>query len=207
MREKENNKVSITGKVVGCFEYSHEVFGERFFTNEVSVERTSGTADIVPIMVSERTVDVKADWIGKSVEVFGQFRSYNKKDGERTRLILSVFADEFNRSDIEYNFNYIEFVGYVCKEPIYRQTPTGREIADVLIAVNRPYVKTDYFPCITWGRNAFYTSKLRVGTKVKCEGRIQSREYTKCLENGNTEVRTAYEVSISKIEEVRNGNE
>jgi single-stranded DNA-binding protein len=202
-----NNRVSIVGEIVGYFEYSHELYGEKFYTNQVKVDRLSSVSDLIPIMVSDRAVDVKADWIGKTVEVFGQFRSHNKKDGERTRLILSVFADEFNRSDIEYNFNYIEFVGYVCKETIYRKTPAGREITDVFIAVNRPYGKTDYFPCIAWGRNAFYTSKLPAGTKVKCEGRIQSREYTKCLENGNTEVRTAYEVSISKIEEVRGGNE
>lgn len=194
-----NNRVSIVGQIVGNFEYSHEIYGEKFYTNHVKVDRLSSTSDLIPIMVSDRAVDVKADWLGECVKIEGQFRSYNKREENRTRLVLSVFAEEFEQmKDFTYNDNNICLIGYVCKEPIYRKTPLGREIADLLLAVNRPYGRTDYIPLITWGRNARYSAKYKIGTKVKAIGRIQSREYCRA---GEDEVRIAYEVSVGKIEE------
>ena len=193
-----NNRVSIVGQIVDHFEYSHEVFGEKFYTNHVKVDRLSSASDLIPIMVSERAVDVKADWLGEFVKIKGQFRSFNKHEEERSRLILYAFADKLEVLDFVYNENHIELKGYICKTPMYRVTPKGREVADVFIAVNRPYVKADYIPLITWGRNARYASELPIGTKIKVIGRIQSREYCRA---GEDEVRIAYEVSVSKIEE------
>lgn len=193
-----NNRVSIVGQIVDHFEYSHEVFGEKFYTNHVKVDRLSSASDLVPIMVSDRALDIKADWMGECVKIEGQFRSYNKQDGERSRLILSVFVEKLDILDFNYNENHIELKGYICKTPTYRLTPKGREVTDILFAVNRPYGKTDYIPLITWGRNARYASQLPIGTKIKVVGRIQSREYCRA---GEDEVRIAYEVSVSKIEE------
>ena len=160
-REIENNKVTLSGEIVGNFEFSHEVYGEGFYVAQIASERLSGQKDIIQIMVSDRLVDVKADWIGRFVKVSGQFRSYNKHEGEKNRLILSVFAREFEAEEFEHeepgagqDVNEIFLDGYICKEPVYRKTPLGREIADLLIAVNRSYSKSDYIPCICWGRNA-----------------------------------------------------
>lgn len=193
-----NNRVSIAGQIVDHFEYSHELYGEKFYTNHVKVDRLSDASDLIPIMVSDRTVDVKADWLGECVKIEGQFRSFNKHEEERSRLILYAFADKLEVFDFGYNENYIELKGCICKTPIYRITPKGREVADVLLAVNRPYVKADYIPLITWGRNARYASELPIGTKISIKGRIQSREYCR---QGEDEVRIAYEVSVGKIEE------
>lgn len=193
-----NNRVSIVGQIVGYFEYSHEIYGEKFYTNHVKVDRFSSASDLIPIMVSERAVDVKADWLGECVKIEGQFRSYDKYEEERSRLILYVFADKLEVLDFGYNENYIELKGCICKTPIYRVTPRGMEVADVLLAVNRPYGKSDYIPLIVWNRNARYASELPIGTKIAIEGRIQSREYCR---QGEDEVRIAYEVSVGKIEE------
>ena len=199
----ENNKVRIVGEIVGQFEYSHEVFGENFYIGQLKIERTSGILDFIPIMVSDRMVDVSADWNGIFVEVEGSFRSYNKKDEEKRKLLLSVFVRDFNQlENASYNDNDVELDGYICKEVIYRKTPLGREVADLLIAVNRPYGKSDYIPCIAWGRNAVHSAELEVGTRIKLYGRIQSREYAKRISDTETETRTAYEVSISKLEVV-----
>ena len=200
----ENNKVRIVGEIVGQFEYSHEVFGENFYIGQLKIERTSGILDFIPIMVSDRMVDVSADWSGIFVEVEGSFRSYNKKDEEKRKLLLSVFVRDFNQlENASYNDNDVELDGYICKETICRKTPLGREIADLLVAINRPYGKSDYIPCIAWGRNAVYSSELEVGTRIKLCGRIQSREYTKRISETETETRTAYEVSVSKLEVVK----
>lgn len=200
----ENNKVRIVGEIVGQFEYSHEVFGENFYTGQLKIERTSGVSDLIPITVSDRMVDVSADWNGIFVEVEGQLRSYNKNEEGKKRLMLSVFVRDFKQlENVSYNDNDIELDGYICKETIYRKTPLGREVADLLIAVNRPYRKTDYVPCIAWGRNAVYSTELEVGTRIKLYGRIQSREYTKRISDTETETRRAYEVSISKLEVVK----
>jgi primosomal replication protein N len=200
---EENNQVTIRGEIVSDFFYSHELYGERFFGVNVEVQRLSGCNDIIPVMVSERLVDVNNDRTGLMVEINGQFRSYNRHEGERSRLVLSVFAREMEFvEEIEESSktNQIYLEGYICKTPIYRETPLGREIADLLLAVNRPYGKSDYIPCICWGRNARYASSLEVGSRLAVTGRIQSRQYLKKLPDGQTEERTAYEVSISKME-------
>lgn len=203
-REHENNKVKLSGEILRNFEFSHEVYGEGFYTATLASERLSGTKDTIPITVLERLVDVKADWIGRFVRVSGQFRSYNKHEGERNHLILSVFVREFEGITDERDFgledeNLISLDGYICKKPTYRKTPLGREITDVLLAINRPYGKSDYIPCIAWGRNARFASGLEVGTRLQIEGRIQSREYQKRISDVEYETRTAYEVSISKL--------
>ena len=198
----ENNKVSIIGKIISGFTFSHKVFGEGFYMVDVSVKRLSGQADIIPIMVSERLIDVHENYIGCAIEALGQFRSYNCHEGVRNRLLLSIFVQEVHFMDEFTDYtktNQIFLDGYICKVPIYRKTPLGREIADILLAVNRPYGKSDYIPCISWGRNARYASSLSVGTKVKIWGRIQSREYTKAISETECEERIAYEVSISKM--------
>ena len=198
----ENNKVSIIGEIVSGFTFSHKVFGEGFYMVDVSVKRLSGQADIIPLMVSERLIDVHENYIGCTIEALGQFRSYNCHEGVRNRLLLSIFVREVHFMDEFTDYtktNQIFLDGYICKVPIYRKTPLGREIADILLAVNRPYGKSDYIPCISWGRNARYASSLSVGTKVKIWGRIQSREYTKAISETECEERIAYEVSISKM--------
>lgn len=201
----ENNKVTVGGKVVGGFTYSHEIYGEKFYTIDISMRRLSGTYDVIPVMVSDRIIDVEKDYTDGTILVNGQFRSHNFHEGSKNRLVLSVFARELSLlEDVseDQNPNYIFLDGYICKAPIYRETPLGREIADVLLAVNRPYGKSDYIPCICWGRNARFAGQLDVGTHVKISGRIQSREFEKKLADGTVEVRTAYEVSVAKIEVV-----
>lgn len=211
-REQENNKVTLSGKIVSNFEFSHECYGEGFYTAMLASERTSSQKDVILIMASERVVDVEADWMGQFVKVSGRFQSYNKHEGERNRLILLVFVREFEDITEERDFgledeNLISLDGYICKKPIYRKTPLGREISDILLAVNRQYGKSDYVPMICWGRNAVYASGLEIGTRLRIEGRIQSREYQKRISDGEYETRTAYEVSISKMETVEETEE
>jgi len=205
MSEKaiENNKVTVIGKVVSGFTFSHEVFGEGFYVVDLEVSRLSEQSDIIPLMVSERLLNVDEDYIGATVEALGQFRSYNRHEGAKNRLVLSVFVREINFIEEFTDYtktNQIFLDGYICKVPIYRKTPLGREIADILLAVNRPYGKSDYIPCIAWGRNARYAAGFEVGSRVRIWGRVQSREYTKKLNDNECEKRTAYEVSISKLE-------
>ena len=198
-----NNQATLSGEIVSGFTYSHELYGERFYMVDVKAQRLSGSDDVIPVMVSERLMDVGTDYRGELVHVEGQFRSYNRHEEGKNRLILSVFAREMNFiAEVEngYKSNQIYMEGYVCKSPSYRKTPSGREIADVLLAVNRPYGKSDYIPCICWGRNARYAGNLSAGTHLGVWGRIQSREYVKRLEDGREETRVAYEVSISKLE-------
>ena len=199
----ENNQVTIMGEIVSEFRFSHEVFGEGFYMVDVSVKRLSNSEDTIPVMISERLIDVTEDYTGEFIMVNGQFRSYNKHDELKNRLVLSVFAREVEFIDEELDgakTNNIMLDGYICKLPVYRKTPLGREIADLLIAVNRPYGKSDYIPCICWGRNARFASAFEVGNHVQVIGRIQSREYVKKLSETATEKRTAYEVSVSKLE-------
>ena len=207
MSEKviENNKVSVIGTVVSGFTFSHEVFGEGFYLVDLKVNRLSDQTDVIPLLVSERLMDVKTDYTGSTIEAIGQFRSYNRHEGVKNRLVLSVFVREVNFLEEFTDYtktNQIYLDGYICKEPIYRKTPLGREIADILLAVNRPYGKSDYIPCIAWGRNARYASAFQVGTRVRLWGRVQSREHTKKIRDAQCEKRTAYEVSVSKLEEV-----
>ena len=199
----ENNQVTIMGEVVSEFSFSHEVYGEGFYLVDVAVSRLSDSVDYIPLMVSERLVDVTQNYIGETILVNGQFRSYNWHEEKKNRLVLSVFVREWEFVDYiedEVKSNQIYLDGYICKEPIYRKTPLGREIADLLVAVNRSYGKSDYIPCICWGRNARYASGFEVGSHVEVFGRIQSREYLKKIGEDETERRIAYEVSVSKIE-------
>lgn len=201
----DNNTVSITGSISSEFRFSHEIFGETFYIVDISVKRNSGVFDVVPVMVSERLIDVTNNNIGQKIKVFGQFRSYNHHVDDRNRLILNVFAKEIEFIDSDDNCddsNKLFLDGFVCKPPVYRQTTLGREIADLLIAVNRPYGKSDYIPCICWGRNARYVGGLKVGERIEVHGRIQSRVYTKRLPDGSSEERTAYEVSVGTLEVV-----
>ena len=205
MSEKsmENNKVTVIGEIVSDFTFSHEVYGEGFYVTNLSVSRLSDQSDIIPLMVSERLVDVHQNYIGQTVAATGQFRSYNRHEGNRNRLLLSVFVREieFMESFDDYTKTNLIFLdGYICKKPVYRKTPLGREIADLLVAVNRPYGKSDYIPCIAWGRNARFASGFEVGGRVRVWGRVQSREYTKKINEVDCEKRTAYEISVSKLE-------
>ena len=199
----ENNQVTIMGKVATEFSFSHEVFGEGFYMVEAEVKRLSNSEDRIPLMISERLIDVTQDYTGEYIMVHGQFRSYNRHEEQKNRLVLSVFVREISFMEEEPDgtkTNSIWLDGYICKEPIYRKTPLGREIADLLLAVNRPYGKSDYIPCICWGRNARYASGFEVGEHVQLLGRIQSREYVKRISDTETEKRVAYEVSVSKLE-------
>lgn len=210
----ENNYLTLVGKVTGEKKFSHEIYGERFYVFNLEIERLSGNADIIPITVSERLITDEMLTQGKNLLVKGQFRSYNSYDNEKNRLILTVFAKdvievEDNNQEEENEIvkkdivtNEVVLVGFICKNPIYRQTPFGREIADVLLAVNRAYNKSDYIPTIAWGRNARFCQNLEVGTKVKIVGRVQSRMYEKKHEDGTVENRVAYEVSIGSLEVV-----
>ena len=205
MSEKamENNKVTVIGTIVSEFTFSHAVFGEGFYVVDLSVNRLSEQADVIPLLISERLIDVNKDLRGCTIEASGQFRSYNRHEGAKNRLVLSVFVREVNFMEEFTDYtktNHIFLDGYICKEPIDRKTPLGREIADLLVAVNRPYGKSDYIPCISWGRNARFASSFTVGTRVMIWGRVQSREYTKKLSETECEKRIAYEVSVSKLE-------
>ena len=202
----ENNHLVLVGKIVSEQKYSHEIYGEKFYSFNLEVIRLSSNTDIIPITVSERLLTDLDLSIGKEVEVEGQFRSYNNYENEKNRLILTVFAKEIKEVEEESQegkdvvTNEVVLVGYVCKKPIYRQTPFGREISDLLLAVNRAYNKSDYIPCIAWGRNARFCQTIEVGTEVKVVGRVQSRTYEKKYEDGTSETRIAYEVSIASME-------
>lgn len=205
MENMTNNQVMIAGTIDSGFTFSHETFGEKFYTVYLLVERLSGASDKVHLTVSEVLIDVTQDHKGKGIIVHGQYRSYNQHDNGKNHLILSAFAQELDfieAENVQVSMNDIFLDGYICKPPTYRKTPLGREVADIMIAVNRPYGKSDYIPCICWGRNARYVCKLPVGAHLQLSGRIQSREYTKMLETGPV-IRTAYEVSVSKIKELK----
>ena len=213
--ENVNNHVGIAGRIYSDFEFSHEVYGEGFYRFEAEVFRLSDASDILPVTVSERIIDMASVAIGSWVYIAGQIRSYNNyvEEDRRNKLVLTVFARDiellpepmpsedgegFEHPDINPNDVYLN--GFICKPPVYRTTPFGREIADILLAVNRSYNKSDYIPCIAWGRNARYAGKLAVGSNIRIWGRMQSRPYQKRYESGETVEKTAYEVSISKIE-------
>ncbi len=208
----ENNYLTLVGKVTGEKEFSHEIYGERFYIFKLGIPRLSGNEDIIPITISERLIGEDTLTEGKKLLVKGQFRSYNSYENERNRLILTVFAKdvmevEENENEEENEIvrkdtitNEVVLIGYICKKPIYRQTPFGREISDILLAVNRAYNKSDYIPCISWGRNARFCQNLEVGTQVKVVGRVQSRTYEKKYEDGTVQTRVAYEVSVGSLE-------
>ena len=208
----ENNYLTLVGKVTGEKKFSHEIYGESFYVFDLEIPRLSGNSDIIPITVSERLIKEDTLTEGKKLLIKGQFRSYNSYENEKNRLILTVFAKDIveveeNEEEEENEMvrkdtitNEVVLVGYICKKPIYRQTPFGREISDLLLAVNRAYNKSDYIPCIAWGRNARFCQNLEVGTEVKVVGRVQSRNYEKKHEDGTVETRVAYEVSIGSLE-------
>ena len=220
----ENNYLTLVGKVTGEKRFSHEIYGESFYVFNLEIPRLSGNSDIIPITVSERLIKEDTLQEGKKLLVKGQFRSYNSYENEKNRLILTVFAkDIMEVEDVEEDeenemvkkdiiTNEVILIGYICKKPIYRQTPFGREISDILLAVNRAYNKSDYIPCIAWGRNARFCQNLEVGSQVKIVGRVQSRMYEKKHEDGTVENRVAYEVSVGSLEVIEeksdeNGNE
>ncbi|MBE7012146.1 MAG: single-stranded DNA-binding protein [Ruminococcaceae bacterium] len=199
----ENNKVTIAGTIVTNPDFSHEVYGEKFYIFKLEVKRLSENSDVIPITVSEKFFSILNIETGKNVLITGQFRSYNNFSSVGNRLLLTVFVRDIEEvSDItEYTApNNIFLNGYICKEPVYRTTPFGREIADILLAVNRGYNKSDYIPCIAWGRNAKYADSLSVGDNISVWGRVQSRDYQKKISEDEIENKTAYEVSVSKIE-------
>lgn len=208
---EENNHITLMGKVTSEKRFSHEIYGEKFYIFDLSVPRLSGNSDIIPITISERLM-VNGDLpIGTKITVEGQFRSYNSYGEGKNKLVLTVFAKnvtllEDQESEVEarkdFISNEVTLIGYICKKPVYRQTPFGREIADILLAVNRAYSKSDYIPCIAWGRTARFCENMEVGTEVKIVGRVQSRQYEKKYEDGTVENKVAYEVSVGSLEVV-----
>jgi single-stranded DNA-binding protein len=196
---EKNNKVFISGEIVSDASFSHEIYGEGFYEFFVRVMRLSGQADILPVTLSERLIHDQMLEKGKHLCALGQFRSYNKIENGKSRLMLTVFVRELLPEATDKNPNSILLSGYICKPPVYRTTPFNREIADVLVAVNRAYNKSDYIPCIAWGRNARFVKNLSVGDKIAISGRIQSREYQKKLSETECRTMTAYEVSVSKL--------
>ncbi len=214
----ENNYLTLVGKVTGEKKFSHEIYGESFYVFNLEIPRLSGNSDIIPITVSERLIKEETLQEGKKLLVKGQFRSYNSYEEGKNRLILTVFAKDImeleeNENEEENEMvkkdiitNEVVLVGYICKKPIYRQTPFGREISDILLAVNRAYNKSDYIPCIAWGRNARFCQNLEVGVQVKVVGRVQSRAYEKKHEDGTVETRTAYEISVGSLEVIDEEN-
>ncbi len=196
---EKNNQVFISGEIVTDAEFSHEVYGEGFYEMNVLVKRLSGQGDILPVTISERLIADRDLGVGVTINALGQFRSYNKLVNGKSKLMLTVFIRELLEDIPAKNPNSIVLTGYVCKPPVYRTTPFNREIADILIAVNRSYNKSDYIPCIAWGRNARFAKNLAVGEKIAVSGRIQSREYQKRITDDDVRTLTAYEVSISKL--------
>lgn len=206
----QNNYIMLVGKITSEKKFSHEIYGESFFNFDLKIPRLSGISDIIPITISERLIANFDLSIGKQVVIEGQFRSYNTYEDSKSRLILTVFVKEIREKGEDEEIkvpNEVQLVGHICRKPIYRKTPFGREIADILVAVNRAYNKSDYIPCITWGRNARFCENMQIGTELKLVGRVQSRPYEKKHEDGTVEQRTAYEVSISSLEFVNKEDE
>lgn len=212
----DNNHLILVGKVTSEKRFSHEIYGEKFYIFDMEVPRLSDTTDIIPVTASERIINDDILTIGNKLIIKGQFRSYNSYENEKNKLILTVFAkdviltedlSEEEQEEMKRTSNEVTLVGYICKKPIYRQTPFGREIADILLAVNRAYNKSDYIPSIAWGRNARFSQNLPTGTEVKVVGRVQSRSYEKKYEDGTIENRVAYEVSIASLEVINQDNE
>lgn len=203
-RIAENNHAELTGVILSELEFSHEVSGERFFKTRIRSERLSENSDELPVILSEKLLENKQFQTGERVKIEGQFRSYNRHDNNKNKLILSVYAQDMEKIPQETEAvqpeNTVELDGYVCKQPVYRTTPLGREITDVLLAVNRSYGRSDYIPCICWGSNARAAKDLTVGDKLRLSGRIQSRMYQKKESDGSVDNRIAYEVSVGKLE-------
>ncbi|HBQ64601.1 MAG TPA: single-stranded DNA-binding protein [Clostridiales bacterium] len=202
---RETNQVSLAGIIESSSVFSHEVYSEKFYILMLSIPRLSEQSDRIPVMYSERLLpDPGCLQPGKVISITGQFRSYNNISSiDSHKLMLTVFARDAHflpEGEPLQGINSVFLDGYICKPPVYRMTPFGREIADILLAVNRSYNKSDYIPCIAWGRNARYCEKLKTGTNMRVWGRIQSRQYQKKTPDNETVVRTAYEVSIARLE-------
>ena len=205
--KEDTNIVNLRGELEEVLTFSHEIFGEKFYSAKIKIHRLSDTYDVLPITISERLLQEVNLSENNLIDVVGQLRSYNKNIDSKNKLVLTVFAREIK--DVEEDTkdpNSIFLDGYVCKNPIYRKTPLGREITDLLVAINRPYNKSDYIPSIVWGRNAKFAKNLKVGDRIQMWGRVQSRDYEKKLDNGEVEKRVAYEVSISKIKRLDENN-
>lgn len=203
MERQENNKAQLSGKIVSEMKYDHEVCWEKFYFTTICVERMSGATDLIPILISEKIFE--NDLNGEYVSVTGRFSSYNKEESGKKHLVLYFFVDEIlilDTASVQF-VNDIELTGYLCKQPIYRKTPLGREISNLLLAVNRTYGRSDFIPCICWGRNARFASRLNASDNIKICGRMQSREYQKKINDTDYETRIAYEVSISKMEVIK----
>ena len=209
IKEYTNNYIKIIGRIISEATFSHEIYGEGFWCFDIEVGRLSGQSDVLPVTVSEWIVEKEKMQPGQVVHIIGQIRSYNKyvEADRKSKLVLKVFTRDITLLDsvpVE-NLNDVFLDGYLCKPAVYRTTPFGREIADLLVAVNRSYNKSDYIPCITWGRDARYTGKLNVGNRIRLWGRKQSRQYQKKLDDVTVLEKTAYEVSVSKIEHLSEG--
>ena len=189
-----SNQVKLVGRIASLFTFSHTLYGENFYNVTLCVRRDSGNADMIPLIVSDRLIDVNKNLVACYMYVSGEFRSYNQHDTDKSRLKLYVFVNSIEAAEPT-NINDVFLEGYICKQPIYRHTPLGREIADVMLAVNRSYNKSDYIPCIVWGRNAYYIKSLTAGDRIRVAGRIQSRKYLK-----NGEAKVAYELSVNLLE-------
>lgn len=201
------NKVFISGNIVSDFKFSHELYGEKFYLFDLEVPRYSDYKDILPVMISERMLDTDKSLNGHQANITGNIRSFNRKDKDKTRLVVTFFCKEIEFTDLPGRCsenNLVELEGTICKEPVYRVTPKGREITELIIASNRRCGKGDYLPCVLWGRNARYSKKLGIGTRLKVIGRAQSRGYQKTMPDGTVQERTAYELSVSKMEVIRN---
>ena len=201
---EENNKISLVGEVISAPKLSHETHNEKFYTVKVDVKRLSGDIDTLEIIISEKLYDIEKIELGTRYYIEGEIRSYNYyvSESERRKLVINIFAKNLSiaeETDDEC-LNNFELVGHICKKPIYRKTPFDREISDILLAVNRLYGKSDYLPCIAWGRNAKFASTLEIGDKIKITGRMQSRQYTKKLNDNEEEKKIAYEMSIITLE-------
>lgn len=200
-KPEETNKVFLTGKINSAFGYSHKISGEAFYKTILMVKRLSGNKDFIPVILSEKAIDVTEDYTGQFISIHGQFRSHNYYKDGRSHLELYVFAQDIQfveEKDAIYE-NKIYLNGCLCKPPIYRLTPLNREIADFLLAVNRTHEKSDYIPGICWWKNATEIASYPVGKHIALSGRIQSREYTKKDADGNAVNKIAYEVSIQKL--------
>lgn len=211
-KQMQSNYIRVIGNVSSPMEFSHEVFGEKFYEFYIDVPRLSETSDLLPVIISERLLNGINMDIGMSVLVEGQFRSYNRYEDNANKLLLRIFVrdisilDEDEVEELKKRPNEVFLNGYLCKTANYRTTPFGREITDMLIAVNRSYNKSDYIPCIAWGRNARYCENLEVGDHVKIWGRIQSRQYQKKHVDDENQIKTAYEISITKLEHIKTEN-
>ncbi len=197
--ENPNNRIIAVGRLEGGLELSHEVMNEPFYTGTLLVKRLSGAVDRLPVTIPGKLMGMLPQEDVQLV-MTGQVRSYNKVVEGAGRLMVTLFAQNIAPSPDNDTLNKVSLTGALCKPPVYRSTPFGREICDMMLAVNRAFGKSDYIPCIAWGRNAQYASRFNVGDRVRLTGRLQSREYQKLLESGEYLSRNAYEVSCFTLE-------